>query len=321
MQAAIQAVFSGSQASRHSIQGGASLIARGSAAPGRAGDAARHRSGAYRSPAAAWASLPSASALAGDAELGGQAAVGAARRRREGPPGDDQLAALVNLGQQFRGQPGQAGIGQQPACEQPQVKIPDMIPGSGDVRREPLRCGSQRGAGPRPCAPPARRLPRRQRPGQPAACRARGPTMAEGAHEAGRRALTAGRTSPMPPMPAEGLSRSARQRRGVLLPGAWLPRVPGRPGSARPRGLVPMVPSGVPGALGGPRCSARSWPGPGRGNRGRGRWRDVHAAAVHSALRPRPAVAEWASQALKGPPGSRQPERLVGAAATFPDAE
>jgi two-component flavin-dependent monooxygenase len=36
-------------------------------------------------------------------------------------------------------------------------------------------------------------------------------------------------------------------------------------------------------------------------------WRDIHAAAVHPALQPEPAAAQWAALALGSPPGSRQP--------------
>jgi hypothetical protein len=42
-------------------------------------------------------------ALACDVELGGQAVVGAPLGWREGARAEDELAALVNLGQQFRG--------------------------------------------------------------------------------------------------------------------------------------------------------------------------------------------------------------------------
>ena len=42
-------------------------------------------------------------ALAGDVELGGQAVVGPPLGWREGAHGEDELAALVNLGEQFRG--------------------------------------------------------------------------------------------------------------------------------------------------------------------------------------------------------------------------
>jgi len=86
--------------------------------------------------------LELADALAAGAELGGQAVVGAPRRR-EGARGEDQPLSFLKLIEQIAGQLGQVAVWQRRPGQRPEVELADALPAPGDVRRQVLDVGGE----------------------------------------------------------------------------------------------------------------------------------------------------------------------------------